>query len=132
TAARVFTALAERGVNILMISQSVSEAGISLVVASSQLDRARSALQSQLLRTGAARDVVVDEEIAVVAAVGSGMRGTPGVAARIFTAIAQRKLNVVAIAQGSSELSVCFIVKRDDGPEAVRALHDEFGLAAAD
>src|SRR5262249_52524733 len=62
TAARIFQALADKGVNILMISQSVSESGISIVVAKSQLDRARAALEGQLLRTGTARGVSVDED----------------------------------------------------------------------
>ena len=125
TAARVFQTLAERGINIRMISQSVSEAGISLAVAGNQLEAARAALESALLRTRAARRVEADREVAIVAVVGSGMRGVPGVAARMFGAIARRGINVIAIAQGSSELSVSFVVSRAAGPEAVRALHEE-------
>jgi len=128
TAARIFAALAERGINIQMISQSVSEAGISIAIAGSQLERARAALDAALVRTGAARHIQVDEDTAIVAVVGSGMHGTPGVAATIFTAVAQRGINVHAIAQGSSELSVCFVVKSTQGPDAVRALHEAFGL----
>jgi len=128
TAARIFAALAERSINIQMISQSVSEAGISIAIAGSQLERARAALDAALVRTGAARHVQVDEDAAIVAVVGSGMHGTPGVAATIFTAVAQKGINVMAIAQGSSELSVCFVVKSAQGPEAVKALHSAFGL----
>ncbi|TWT44590.1 Bifunctional aspartokinase/homoserine dehydrogenase 1 [Phycisphaerae bacterium RAS1] len=128
TAARIFRALADENVNILMISQSVSEAGISFVVAGSQLERARGALQKQLLRTGDARHIDVLENVAVVALVGSGMRGTPGVAARLFGAVARRSVNVMAIAQGSSEISVSFVVRGEDGAEAVRGLHEEFEL----
>lgn len=129
TAARIFTALAERGINIQMISQSVSEAGISIAIAGSQLERARAALDAALVRTGAARHIQVDEDTAIVAVVGSGMRGTPGVAATIFNAVAQRGINVHAIAQGSSELSVCFVVKASQGADAVKALHDAFNLS---
>ncbi len=128
TAARLFGALADANVNILVISQSVSEAGISIVVARDQLERAEGAIQAKLLRVGAARRVDVNADVAVVAVVGSGMTGTPGVAARVFTAVADHKVNVRAIAQGSSELSVCFVVSESDGPTAVRALHHEFGL----
>lgn len=131
TAAKVFAALAEAEVNVQMISQTVSEAGISLVVAESQLPRARAVLEGQLLRTNAAKRVEVDEHVAVVAAVGSGMRGSVGVAARIFGALSDASINIEAIAQGSSELSVCLVVKGDDGPGAVRAIHDAFGLGGA-
>lgn len=131
TAARVFDALAKRDVNILMISQSVSEAGISLVVAGSQLERARAALDGQLVRTGDVRDLGVEAGMTVVAVVGSAMRGTPGVAARVFSAIAKHGVNVSAIAQGSSELSISFVVHGEQGAAAVRALHGEFGLDRA-
>jgi len=66
--------------------------------------------------------------VAVVAVVGSGMKGTPGVAARIFTAVARRKVNVRMVAQGSSEYNVSFVVSHTDGPKAVRAIHEEFNL----
>ena len=128
TAARVFAALADAGVNIQVISQSVSEAGISMVIPSRQVERARAALESKLVRTGIARHVDVDEHIDVVAVIGAEMRGTPGVATRVFGALARNEINVIAISQGSSELSICFVVREDAGPTAVRALHEEFGL----
>ncbi len=131
TAAKVFAALGEAGVNVQMISQTVSEAGISLVVAGSQLDRARTALAGRLLRTKSARSVDVIENAAVVAAVGSKMHGQIGVAARVFGSVAKRGLNILAIAQGSSERSICFVVDGESGPEAVRALHDAFELGAS-
>jgi aspartate kinase len=125
TAARVCQALADRGINIRMISQSVSEAGISLAVSASQLEKARAALEVALLRTGAVRRVLVEKDVAIVALVGGGMRGTPGVAARVFAAVASKGINVIAIAQGSSELSISFVVPSAAGPEAVRVLHEE-------
>lgn len=128
TAARVFQALAEKEINIRMISQSVSEAGISFAIAGSHLDRARVALEAALLRTGGAHHLAVEENAAIVAVVGLGMRGAPGVAARVFSAVARSGISVIAIAQGSSELSISFVVKGDAGPEAVRALHEDFDL----
>jgi aspartate kinase len=125
TAARAFAALAEAGVNIMMISQNVSEAGISLVVTRAQLPKARAALEGRLLRTGWAQLIQADERVAVVALVGSGMRGAPGV----FGAVAREHVNVVAIAQGSSELSICFVVHEDAAAQVVRSLHAEFNLA---
>lgn len=130
TAARVFGALADESINVRMISQSVSEAGISVAVEGDQLDRARAALDRALLRAGHARHVNVEERAAIVAVVGAGMHGAPGIAARVFGAVADRGINVVAIAQGSSELSISFVVQQDVGPDAVRALHEVFDLSA--
>lgn len=131
TAARVFTALADAGANIQVISQTVSESGISIVLPLSQVDRAVRMLEHQLVRTGVARHVDVERDADVVAVVGAGMEGVPGVAARVFGAVAERNINIMAIAQGSSELSICFVVHADDSGEAVRALHAAFGLGRA-
>ena len=126
TAARVFHALAEVAVNIMMISQSVSEAGISLVISKDHADRAKTVLERSLMRTGLARAVTTQEDVAVVAAVGSGMHGVPGIAAKVFSAVAAKGINVIAVAQGSSELSISFVVAGKDGPGAVKALHEAF------
>ena len=63
-----------------------------------------------------------------IAVVGSGMRGIKGVAAKVFGAVARKGVNVIMIAQGSSELNLAFVVNDSDCEQAVRALHDEFGL----
>ena len=126
TAARILHALAEARVNIMMISQSVSEAGISLVINKDQAERARAVLERTLMRTGVARAVALLDDVCAIAAVGSGMAGHPGIAARVFTAVAKRNINIIAIAQGSSELSISFVVEGKGAAEAVRALHEEF------
>jgi aspartate kinase len=126
TAAQVFRALAEAAVNIMMISQSVSEAGISLVVAKDHAERAKAVLERTLMRAGVARAVALADQVAVVAAVGAGMHGVPGIAARVFSAVAAKGINVMAIAQGSSELSISFVTSAQEGPDAVRALHEAF------
>ena len=120
-AARVFSALASNRVNVLMISQSVSEANISMIVRRTSLKPAEEALRRELKNQG----IVVegDPRVAVVAAVGAGMRGERGVAAKIFEAIASRGINVRMIAQGSSELNISFVVNEADAEDAVRALH---------
>ena len=126
TAAAVFRALAAAHVHIMMISQSVSEAGITLVVSKDQAERARSILERTLMRTGVARGVSLSESVCVVAAVGGGMHGVPGIAAKVFSAVAEKKINVIAIAQGSSELSISFVVGEQQASDAVRALHAAF------
>ncbi len=128
TAASIFSALASEDVNILMISQTVSEAGISMVISKAQLTRASAVLDRKLLRTGLVKGVQVDRDTVVVAVVGAKMHGEPGIAAKIFTAIAEGGVNVLAIAQGSSELSICILVHADDGPTAVQVLHTAFDL----
>jgi aspartate kinase len=126
SAAAIFDALAEARVNVHMICQSVSEAGISVVVSGAQADKAQSILD-RVGRDGDRRwTIELKRDLAVVAAVGAGMKGTPGVAARIFTAIAAKHVNILAIAQGSSELSISIVVDGKAGPTAVTAIHQAF------
>lgn len=126
TAARIFQVISEAGGNVRMISQSVSESGISIAVARKDLPAVRTALEGALVRTGIVRHIHVEESVGIVSIVGEGMRGTPGVAARLFQSVAAAGINVIAIAQGSSELSISFIVDGARGPDAVRAAYAEF------
>ncbi len=123
TAGRVFEVLGHAGINVLMISQSVSESNISMVVGRNLLERARLALARALSSQGPRMDVLIDPDIAVLAAVGAGMKGTPGVAARLFGAVARKGINVKMIAQGSSELNISFVVRERDAEEGLRTLH---------
>lgn len=128
TAATIFSTLAKAGVNIMMISQSPSESSISIIVKKNDLDKAVNTLEMNLLGKIIKKvDVTVD--VAIIALIGSGMRGIVGVASKVFAAVAKKKVNVVMIAQGSSELNLAFVVKDDDCSTAVQALHDEFELA---
>jgi len=128
-AARVFEALAEAGINIVMISQGSSETNITMVVPEGEVDRCRQILVDALESDETVKSIEVDDDVSVVSVVGSGMRGTPGVAGRVFSAVASRGINVMMIAQGSSELNISFVVKRKDCPEALRAIHEEFSLS---
>ena len=131
TAAKIFDALAKNRVNIMMISQSPSESSISIVVRRDELDKAIMTLDMNLLGKVVKR-VNVNNDVAVIAVVGSGMRGIKGVAARVFNAVAKRNVNVIMIAQGSSELNLAFVVNDSDCEQVVRALHDEFELGKID
>jgi aspartate kinase len=131
TAAKIFDALAKNRVNIMMISQSPSESSISIVVRRDELDKAIMTLDLNLLGKVVKR-VNVNNDVAVIAVVGSGMRGIKGVAARVFNAVAKRNANVIMIAQGSSELNLAFVVNDSDCEQVVRALHDEFELGKID
>ena len=127
-AASVFNLLGQKQVNILMISQSSSEANISFIIPKRALARAVNALEIGLLGKGAVREVTAEENVCIVAVVGAGMKGVPGVAARTFKAVADQGVNIRMIAQGSSELNISFVVRAEDGVKTVRTLHREFGL----
>jgi len=129
TAAKVFEVLGKENINILMISQSVSEANISLVIQRNLLERAVNTLEIALLGRDFIREIMSEDDVCVVAVLGAGMKGISGVASRIFTAVAREKINIRMIAQGSSELNVSFVVKETDGEETVRAIHKEFNLS---
>jgi aspartate kinase len=131
TAAKIFDALAKNRVNIMMISQSPSESSISIVVRRDELDKAIMTLDLNLLGKVVKR-VNVNNDVAVIAVVGSGMRGIKGVAARVFNAVAKRNVNVIMITQGSSELNLAFVVNDSDCEKVVRVLHDEFELGKMD
>jgi len=128
TAAKIFATLAKVGVNIMMISQSPSESSISIVLKKADLDRAVNALEINLLGK-IIKKLEVTPDVTIIALIGSGMRGTVGVASRVFSAVAKKKVNVVMIAQGSSELNIAFVVQDSGCKSVVQALHDEFELA---
>lgn len=128
-AARVFDTTAAEGISVLMISQASSENSICLVVPNGSVRRLEIALRKMFSPELARHDVEevrVEAPVAIVSAVGEGMRGTKGVAARLFSAIARADVNVVAIAQGSSELNISLVVHERDREAAVRAIHAEF------
>ncbi|MDO9517548.1 MAG: aspartate kinase [Methanosarcinaceae archaeon] len=127
TAARVFTTLANAGVNIIMISQGSSEANMSIVVDEAHLTAAVEAINSEF-NIGIIRDVTHDKNICVVAVVGAGMAGIPGVAGKVFNALGNANINVIMISQGSSQHNISFVVSEDVGNQAVKTLHDVFEL----
>jgi aspartate kinase len=128
TAAKVFNILGKNNINVLMISQSASEANISFILQREKLEKAVSTLEIALLGRGLIRKVTAEDDVCVIAIVGAAMKGTPGVAARVFGAVASKGVNVHMIAQGSSELNISFVVKGVDGEETIRAIHEEFKL----
>lgn len=127
TAAKIFTTLAKAGINVMMISQNPSESSITIVVKNTDLDKAVSALEMELLGK-IIKKLEVTTDVAIIALIGSGMRGTVGVASKVFGSIQKNKVNVSMITQGSSEMNLAFIVKNSDTGAAVHALHDEFEL----
>ena len=127
TAAKIFATLAKAGINVMMISQNPSESSITIVVKNADLDKAVSVLELELLGK-IIKKLEVTTNVAIIALIGSGMRGTVGVASKVFGAIEKNKINISMITQGSSELNLAFIVKNSDTNSAVRALHRAFAL----
>lgn len=128
TAATIFTTLANASINVMMISQNPSESSITIVVKNTDLDKAVSTLEMELLGK-IIKKLEVTTNMAIIALIGSGMRGTVGVASKVFGAMAKNKVNVSMITQGSSELNLAFVVKNSDANTAVQALHNEFELS---
>lgn len=130
-AAKAFAAVASERASILMISQASSENNLCFVVGSPEAPRVLKALRSALeldLLQGHIESIEQDESVAVVAVVGDRMKGTPGVAGKVFGALGESGVNVIAISQGSSELNISLIVTEKEAAEAVRSIHRAFQL----
>lgn len=126
--AKVLQILTDEEIDVLMISQSSSEESITLAIPKEGGAKAQNALELSLLGSKQVREVSIEAGLSIVAVVGAGMKGTPGVAARVFGTMAREGINIRAIAQGSSELNISFIIKKKDAEKAVGSLHEDFGL----
>lgn len=130
-AAKVFSAVAHEGISVLMISQASSEQSICFVVRQQDATRALTALERafelDLARHNVDR-VWAQNDVAIVAVVGAGMRTTPGLGGKIFGALGRQGINVISVAQGSSEYNISLVVAQEDTPSAVRVIHQEFEL----
>ena len=128
-AARLFQALARDEISVILISQASSEHSICFAVSPASVARARKSVEDEfsLERTvGIIEDLIVEEDLSIIAAVGEAMRDTPGIAGRLFSVLGECGVNVHAIAQGSSELNISVVVAKSDEVRALQALHDAF------
>jgi len=131
-AERLFGALRGAGVSVTMISQGSSEHSICCVLRADQAERARDAATAAFadaIADGQAQGVTLTRDIAVLAAVGDGMVGTPGVAARLLGGLAQARVNARAIAQGAGERNISVAIGANDATRALRAAHAAFWLS---
>ena len=127
TAAKIFTVLSEKNINVMMVSSNPSESSISIIVKKEELDMAVNALEMSLLGK-TLKKIDTTPNVSIIAVIGSGMKGTVGVASRVFYAAQKRSVNVMMIAQGSSELNLAFVVKDNDCKSVLQSLHQEFKL----
>jgi len=131
-AARTFVAVDAERLSVSTIFQASSESSIGFTLPDTEAARAVGALRRAFkdeLSSGLIDNVTARPAVAVVAVVGEGMVGTPGIAARVFTALSSGGISVVAIAQGSSERNISFVVAESDAPEAARRVHTAFQLS---
>jgi aspartate kinase len=130
--AKVFDTLGRNNINVMMISTAVSEANISMIIKRGMLSRAISNIEIALLeRDGLVSEVTAEDDVAVIAVMGAYMKGSLGLASKIFDIAAKKGINIRMIAQGSSEANISFVVKEKDGVEVVKAIHEEFNLDKA-
>ena len=132
TSARLFTALAQQSINIILITQGSSEHAISFAVKPADADKARVAVESVFayeIDRGVVNRIKVEQDLSVVAIIGQDMRDQPGISGRLFQALGKNGINAVAIAQGSSELNVSVVIPTEDETKALNALHEAFFLS---
>ncbi len=126
TAERLFGALARERISIILITQASSERSICFAVEPGKLEQSVAAIHDAFAlerQAGLVEDLVVEERCSILAAVGDAMRESPGIAGRIFDVLGHHRVNVRAIAQGSSELNISLVVTEDDEERALRAIH---------
>jgi len=128
---RIFDVMAAESINVMMISQSSAEHSISMLIPSRDAHQAILALRKEFhseMHRGLIEDIATIRKVALVSVIGTGMRGTPGTSGKFFEALGKCRINVLAIAQGSSELNISAAVLEKDSRHAVRAIHSAFGL----
>ncbi|MEZ4741176.1 MAG: aspartate kinase [Bdellovibrionota bacterium] len=130
-AGRAFAALAQGGISVSLISQASSEANICFIVPFQESQQACDLLKEVFfyeIKHNQISAVSKQDHLAVVAVVGMGMKGAPGTASRTFTALAEKQINIITIAQGSSELNISFVIEEQHLENALLALHQEYQL----
>ncbi|MDR0731875.1 MAG: aspartate kinase, partial [Treponema sp.] len=129
---RLFGTLARRGINIILITQASSEYSICFAVLPQDSDAALAALKGEFEREIASGEIekpVGEDELSIIAVVGAGMKRSSGVSGKVFHALGRNGVNIVAIAQGSSELNISAVVARQDEAKALNAIHEAFFLS---
>jgi aspartokinase/homoserine dehydrogenase 1 len=127
--ARLFNTLAKENVNIILITQASSEHSICMVVDPKDQDRAKDAIDEEFaneIAAGKIDKVIIQKNLSVVAIIGEGMKNTSGISGKLFGALGKNGVNVVAIAQGSSELNVSVVINTSDLSKTLNALHEAF------
>ncbi|MFN8414720.1 MAG: bifunctional aspartate kinase/homoserine dehydrogenase I [Cytophagaceae bacterium] len=129
---RLFGALARHQINVVLITQASSEHSICFVIDSKDTNRARVAVEEEFtyeMQQGKIDKLVEKHELAIVAIVGDNMRNTPGISGKLFGALGKNGINVVAIAQGSSEINLSVVIPKTDLTKALNIIHESFFIS---
>lgn len=129
--ARCLDAIARVNAEVLAFSSSSYRQSFCLLVRRDELADATRSIETALsleLNHGYIRPLDINDDVGLLAIVGEGMKGTPGLAGRIFTAISHEQVNIIAISQGASELTIAIVVRREGVEKAAKAVHAECGL----
>ncbi len=129
---RLFTALANENINVILISQASSENSITVAIDSGRAKNAEEAIQKEFEReiaSGKISKVEIESDLSVVAIVGENMKKSSGVAGKLFNTIGKNGINIIAIAQGASELNISWVVKRSDLRKTLNVVHEAFFLS---
>lgn len=132
TAARLFRCLANAGINIMLITQGSSEYSISFSILPDQVRKASGAIQEEFKREFERNDLDhlhIEKDLSILAIIGDNMRFVPGVAAKMMRSLSNNGINIIAIAQGSSERNISVVINKDDENKALNALHEGFFLS---
>lgn len=131
-AMRLFSALAKKEINVILISQGSSEHSICIAVSPEQAHYAKEALEHEFAleqKAGLIDPISVEENFSIIAVVGEQMRHVPGIAGRLFGALGKNGINISAIVQGSSEYNITAVIKREDETKSLNAIHEDFFLS---
>ncbi|MEM9886707.1 MAG: bifunctional aspartate kinase/homoserine dehydrogenase I [Bacteroidota bacterium] len=129
---RLFNALSQASINVILITQGSSEHAISFAVQPKMTEKARKAAENAFAyeqQKGIVNPIKVEQNLSAVAIIGENMRYQPGIAGRMFRALGKNGINAVAIAQGSSELNISVVINKMDELKALNALHESFFLS---
>ena len=127
-AGRLFAALARYGINIILITQASSEHSICFAVLPKYGDQAKKVIETEFkleIMEGKIGEVIVEEELSIIAVVGEKMRHTIGIAGKVFNALGKKGINIIAIAQGSSELNISLVINKNNLQKALLSIHKD-------
>jgi bifunctional aspartokinase / homoserine dehydrogenase 1 len=131
-ASRLFTCLARHRINIIFISQASSEQSITLAITPSQAAKAKTILEEEFFDEIESRQIepfVIRRNLAMIAVVGNNMSGHPGVSAQLFETLGKNGINVIAVAQGASEMNISLVIEAHDEDKALNCIHESFFLS---
>ncbi len=129
---RLFSTLAKASINVILITQASSEHSISFAVADMDAKKAKELLQEEFQKEISTKNIApigIDKNQVIIAVIGEKMKSVPGVAGSLFNSLGKNGINVAAIAQGSSELNISFVINKDDQSKAMNLIHDSFFLS---